>query len=422
MAVGIIFAVILIIGVPVAYVLGTSSLVYVLTLDMPLSVIPQRMYLGLNSFVLLAVPMFILAGNLMGEAGITKRLLKPASYILREVRGGLSYVTIVTAVVFAGITGVGAAETAALSSILLPEMEKEGYKKDYSAALIASASIIGPIIPPSVAMVVYGSMANVSVSKLFVGGIIPGLLLGAAMMVVAIYAAKKHNYGKSELVKEKLTGKEWIDAMFGLMMPVILVGGMLTGVFMPTEAAAVAVAYSIIIGMFVYRELTVKSIIQCLNQTLSTIGSVLMIVATAALFGWILSMEGIPSKIAAQITSITNDPVIILLLVNIFLLILGMFMETLASVIMVTPVLLPMMTMIGVDPVHFGVVMVVNLSIGLLTPPLGVNSYVAAAVAKISIEQLVKAAIPFILVSILVLMLITYVPGLVMALPNLIVG
>jgi len=415
-----IFVTLIVIGVPIAFVLGLSSLAYLLQLEMPLVLIPQRMFIGLNSFLLLAVPLFVVAGKLMNETGITDKLVDFAFLILGRLRGGLAYVNIVASMLFAGITGTGAADTSAIGSVMIPAMIKQGYRADYSAAVTAISSVIGPVIPPSLAMLVYGAIAQVSIAKLFLGGIIPGILLGLIQIAIAAFYAKvKHHPLQKEKFSFKRAVKVTYEAILGLIMPLIIIGGILTGVFTATEAATIAVFYALLIGFFIYRKLTFSKLKKVLLEAGILIGPVLIIIATANLFGWILTAEAVPEKVADLIKLITTNRYLILLLMNIVFLFVGTFMETLASIILLTPIFLPLATGIGLDPIHFGVMMVVNLNIGLTTPPLGVCMFIACPLAGISIKDFVKALWPFLLGSIGVLFLITYVPTLVMFIPNL---
>ncbi len=418
--VGIIFVLLLLVGIPIAFVIGISSLSYLFTKDMPLVLLAQRFYVSVTNYLILSVPMFILAGKLMNDAGITRRLVDFFNVILGHIRGGLAYITIVASIFFAGITGAGAADAAAIGSIMIPAMKKQGYSAEYSGAVTAVASIIGPTIPPSIAMVVYGASAGVSIAKLFLGGIIPGLLIGFAQLIVAYIYAKKHNVPVRERTLSVTTVIRGLkDAILALLMPVILMGGILTGVFTPTEAAGVSVLYAVVVGFLVFRELTLQKLLNALYETALVTATILFILAFAHLFGWILSAENVPTHVAEFFIHITENRILLLLLLNILFLIVGTFMETLASVILLTPVLLPLAQSIGIDPVHFGVIMVVNLNIGLVTPPLGVCLFVAAPIAEVSIENLVKSCVPFILASIVVLLIITYIPSLVLFIPNL---
>jgi C4-dicarboxylate transporter DctM subunit len=417
------FVILLAIGVPIAFVLGLSSLLYLRLEEMSFVLVGQRFFVGVDNFLLLAVPLFILAGKLMNESGITDRLIEFFAILLGHIRGGLAYINIVASVFFAGITGAGAADTAAIGSILIPAMKKEGYSKDYAAAVTAVSSTIGPTIPPSIAMVVYAASAGVSVARLFLAGVIPGLLLAVGQLFVAWRGTHKFSVPVRE---KRLSAKSFVrgffDAALALIMPLILIGGIVLGVFTPTEAAAVAVLYALIVGFVIYRKLTLRRLLRQLYETALLTGSILMILGFAHLFGWILAAEDVPGTVARAITGLTQNRILVLLMINALLLVIGTFMETLASVILLTPILLPLAESLGIDPVHFGIIMVVNLNIGLATPPLGVCLIVAAPLAETTIERIARAAIPFLLVMIGVLLLITYVPELVMFIPNLVLG
>lgn len=416
-----IFVILLAIGVPIAFVLGLSSLLYLRLQDMSFVLVGQRFFVGVDNFLLLAVPLFILAGKLMNESGITDRLIEFFSILFGHIRGGLAYINIVASVFFAGITGAGAADTAAIGSILIPAMKKEGYSSDYAAAVTAVSSTIGPTIPPSIAMVVYAASAGVSVAKLFLGGVIPGLLLAVGQLLVAWRGTHKWAVPvREKRLSLKSFARGLFDAALALIMPLILIGGIVLGIFTPTEAAAVAVLYALIVGFIIYRKLTVRKLLRQLYETALLTGAILMILGFAHLFGWILAAEDVPGSVARAITGLTQNRILVLLMINVLLLIVGTFMETLASVILLTPILLPLAESIGIDPVHFGVIMVVNLNIGLATPPLGVCLVVAAPLAETSIERIARAAIPFLLVMVGVLLLITYIPELVMFIPNLV--
>ncbi|AEJ61909.1 TRAP dicarboxylate transporter, DctM subunit [Spirochaeta thermophila DSM 6578] len=418
----IVFIILLLLGIPIAFVIGISSLVYILREGMPLVLLAQRFYVSVTNYLILSVPMFILAGKLMNESGITRRLVDFFNMILGHIRGGLAYITIVASLFFAGITGAGAADAAAIGAIMIPAMKKEGYSAEYSGAVTAVASIIGPTIPPSIAMVIYGASAGVSIAKLFLGGIIPGILIGIAQLIVAYVYSKKHDVPvKARNISFAGITRGLKDAILALLMPVILLGGILSGIFTPTEAAGVSVLYAVVVGFFVFRELNLKKLFHSLYETALVTATILFILAFAHLFGWILSAEDVPDKVAQVFIHITNNRFLLLLLINILFLIVGTFMETLASVILLTPVLLPLAQSIGLDPVHFGVMMVVALNIGLVTPPLGVCLFVSAPIAGVSVERLVLSCLPFIFASIVVLLLITYIPSLVMFIPNLVV-
>ncbi len=415
-----IFTILLALGIPIAFVLGISSVLYLWKTQMPFVLVSQRVFVGLDNFLLLAVPLFILAGKLMNASGITRRLVDFFYILIGHIRGGLAYVNIIASVFFAGITGAGAADTAAIGSIMIPAMKKEGYSSGYSGAVTAISSTIGPTIPPSIAMVVYGAMAEASIAKLFLAGFIPGLLLGFAQLLVAAYFARRQEFPVRQKVLSIRTATEgFLNTILAILMPVILLGGILSGVFTPTEAAGVAVFYALIVGFFIYRELKISSFLQILYETSVLAGTILIILAMAHLFGWILAAEAVPEIVAKGMTSVTKNPILILLLINILLLFAGTIMETLAAIILLTPILLPLAQSIGIDPVHFGVIMVVNLNIGLATPPLGVCLIVASPIAEVSLERIALSTVPFLLASIGVLFVITYVPQLVMLVPNL---
>ena len=418
-----IFTLLLVLGIPIAFVLGISSVIYLWKVEMPFVLISQRVFVGLDNFLLLAVPLFILAGKLMNASGITNRLVNFFFILIGHIRGGLAYVNIIASIFFAGITGAGAADTAAIGSIMIPSMKKEGYSAEYSGAVTAISSTIGPTIPPSIAMVVYGAISETSIARLFLGGFIPGLLLGLAQLVVAAYYAKRQEFPvRQKILSIRTVTHGFFNTLLAILMPVILLGGILSGVFTPTEAAGVAVLYAAIVGFFIYRELTVSSLLNILYETSVLTGTVLIILAMAHLFGWILAAETIPEIVAKAMTSITQNPILILLLINLLLLFVGTFMETLAAIILLTPILLPLAQSIGLDPVHFGVILVVNLNIGLATPPLGVCLIVASPIAEVPLEKIALATVPFLIASICVLFLISYVPQVVMLIPRLFMG
>lgn len=415
-----IFVFLLAVGIPIAFVLGISSVIYLWKAQMPYVLVSQRVFVGLDNFLILAVPLFILAGKLMNASGITRRLIDFFFIIIGHIRGGLAYVNIIASVFFAGITGAGAADTAAIGSIMIPAMKKEGYSPEYSGAVTAISSTIGPTIPPSIAMVVYGAMAEASIAKLFLAGFIPGLLLGFAQLLVAGHFARRQKFPvRQKVISIRTVTIGFFNTILAIMMPIILLGGILSGIFTPTEAAGVAAFYALIVGFFIYRELKISSFVKILYETSVLTGTILIILAMAHLFGWILAAETVPEIIANAMTSITKNPIIILFLINILLLFLGTIMETLAAIILMTPILLPLAQGIGIDPIHFGIIMTVNLNIGLATPPLGVCLLVASPIADVPLEKIALSAVPFLIASIAVLFLISYVPQLVLFLPNL---
>ncbi|MBI3121359.1 MAG: TRAP transporter large permease [candidate division NC10 bacterium] len=418
--IGALFLALLAIGVPIIFVLGISGLVYVYLADLSLVLIPQRLFVGLNSFLVLSVPLFILAGNIMNASGITERIVRFSNLLIGRVRGGLAYVTVVATMFFAGITGAGAADTSAIGSIMIPAMRDQGYKAEYAAAITAAGAIVGPIIPPSIAFVIYGAMADVSIAGLFMAGFLPGILSSILMGAVVWRHARVHNFPVREAtvsLREYPLG--FVEALPGLMMPAIILGGILGGVFTPTEAAAAGVLYALLVGFLVYRELKPASLWFILRDTAIMSGGVMLIVANASLFSWILAAEQVPQEVANLITGLSREPWVVLLLINLLLLFVGCIMETLAAIIILTPVLLPLVKGLGIDPLHFGVIIVVNLSIGLSTPPVGVNLFVAGGIARVSLEQISRAIWPFVLATLIALAITTYWPGMVLLIPRL---
>jgi len=416
----VIFIFLLIIGAPIVFVLGISGAASILQANLPLVLVPQRMFVGLNSFLLISVPLFILAGNLMDACGITPRIVNFSNMLVGRIRGGLSYVTLVAMDFSSGITGAGAADTAAIGSFMIPVMIKEGYKPEYAAGLMAVGATVGPIIPPSIAFVIYGAMTEVSIAELFLAGFVPGFMFTLALMVVARYYAVKDNH-PVRIIEITWKGffKATIEALPAIMMPLLILGGILTGIFTPTEAAGAGVFYSLVIGIFVYRELKPKRLWPILKETAIMSGGIMLLVANASLFSWILAAEGIPQMVADGIRSLTQNPYMVLLWINLLLLFMGCIMETLATIIILVPVLLPLVKSLGIDPLHFGVVMVVNLSIGLATPPVGVNLFVASGIAKISLEKISKAIWLFLIALLVPLALITYIPQITLRVPRL---
>jgi tripartite ATP-independent transporter DctM subunit len=412
----------ILIGVPIAFSLLISAAVYVIcfsTLD-PI-IIPQKMQYGLNLFVLLAIPFFLMLGEVMGRAGITGRLVDLANAIVGHVRGGMAHVNIVTSMLMAGIQGTAAADTAAVGSMLIPAMKKDKYEPNFAAAITAASSAIGPIIPPSLAMVIYGSLGNVSVGRLFLGGAIPGFILGIYLMIYSYLVAKKRNYGSShgqEGFSIKRLGRSLKAGFLPLLIPIIIIGGIVGGVFTATESGAVATMVAIILGVFVYRRLGWKELVDSVRSTIYMMGSVLIIIAAAATFGWILSIEGAGDLLSESLYRISKNPILIMLIMNALLLILGCFIETVALLILLTPILLPVAVKVGYDPVHFGVIMVFNLTIGLTTPPLGLCIFIASGIAGISVKDFMREMFFLYVPLILGLLTTVFLPKLVMFLPH----
>ena len=416
------FAITAILGFPIWAVLSISSFV-ALTLgsNTPIIVVVQRMFTATDSFPLLAVPLFMVAGNLMETGGISRRLINFCNSVLGWMPGGLGMAAILTCMFFAAISGSGPATVAAIGGIMIPEMEKAGYDKAFSAALMAVAGAIGVIIPPSIPMVNFGVVGSVSIATLFAAGFGPGILVGLALMFVTFVTAKKHGYGLAVQQKFSIINvlKELKSAFWALLMPVIILGGIYGGIFTPTEAAAVAVIYGFLVGLVIHRELDIKRIPELFMSAGKSTAMVMMIIGTSSGFSWLLTAERIPDAIAAGILGLTQSKLAVLMLINVLLLIVGCLMETQAAIIILTPIFLPIVTQLGVNPIHFGIIMVVNLAIGMSTPPLGVNLFVACGVAKISIEQIIKAIIWLLIANLIALLLITYIPAISLFFPQL---
>ncbi len=414
-----VFLVLLFLGVPVAFSIGISSLAYVLFTDIPLVIIPQKMYAGIDVFVLLCVPGFILAGNLMNGGGITERIVGFSNALLGHIRGGLGLANVGASMIFAGISGTAIADTASIGAVLIPAMKNEGYEADFSCAVTASSSTVGPIIPPSLPMIIAGTLTGLSVSKLFLAGAIPGMLLGFGLMGVSYMISTERGHPKGERHSLREILRKSIGAFWAILMPIIILVGIVGGIFTPTEASIVAVLYAFFVGIIIYRELSLPLILKILLETTITTASIMVLVGFANLFAWILTTEGIPQLIAETMLNITQNKYLILLLVNLLLLFVGMFMETIAALLILFPVLLKVAASVGIDPIHFAIICVLNLVIGLTTPPVGVCLFVASSIGKISLGKISKAVLPFLTVSLIVLLLVTYIPQLSLFLPNL---
>jgi len=414
------FILFLIIGVPISVSLGLAATATIVNAGtLPIEYVAQIAFTSIDSFPIMAIPFFIAAGVFMGAGGLSRRLLNLADEILGALPGGIALAAIGTSMFFAAISGSGPATVAAIGSLTIPAMVERGYDKLFAAAIVAAAGAIGVMIPPSNPFVVYGVSAQVSIGKLFMGGIVPGVLTGLALMVATYLYSKKRGWKGVE--KERNIGtfvKAFWDAKWALMVPVIILGGIYGGIMTPTEAAALAAFYGLFVGVFVYRELNLKNIVPCFMDACSTSAIVIILMSMATIFGNIMTIEQVPATIASAMLDLTNNKIMILLLINILLLIVGTFMEALAAIVILTPILLPIVTKVGIDPVHFGVIMVVNLAVGFVTPPVGVNLFVAAGVADAKIEHLSKVAMPLVGIMILILLLITYVPSLPMLFVN----
>ena len=415
----IIFFILLFIGAPIAYALGISSIFYLMTSDTPLIFLAQKMYAGIDSFTLLCIPGFMLSGALMNTGGITKRIYRFCNSLVGHIRGSLAMINVLDSMFFAGISGTAIADVCSLGSMIIPAMVEEGYEDDFSVALTASTSVMGPIIPPSVPMVIAGSAVTISVGKMFAGGIVPGLMLGISFMIVTYYIANKHNYPKHRKYSLKEILAITKDTIWALLMPVILMVGISGGFFTPTEAAIVTVLYSLVVGVGIYRELNIKRIISVTVENMHNAASILILIGLANVFGAILTNERIPQMIAQSILMISDNYYVVILIINIILLITGMFMESLAAILILFPVLLPVATSVGMDPIHFGVMSVLNLMIGLVTPPVGMCLASAAQIGKVPLKRAILANMPFLIAMLIVLTLVSYVPFTVTFLPSL---
>ncbi|MEL7636021.1 TRAP transporter large permease [Sporomusa sphaeroides] len=407
------FIALVFLGVPIAFVLGIASLAaMVLVGDYPLQVVLQRMFAAVDSFPLMAIPFFMLAGSLMEKGGITSRIVGFALSLVGGIRGSLAHVVSITGVIMGGISGSGVADTAAIGSIMVPEMTKRNYHKDFSAALVAAAGSIGLIIPPSIAMIIYGVSAGASIGDLFMSGFVPGILIAGGFMVYSHYIAIKRGY---PIEGKKIWPERWVsfkDSIWALMMPVIIIVGIRFGVFTPTEGGVVAAVYAIIVGKFIYKELNWSDFPDIFGKAVISTATISFLIATASLFSWLLACEQIPQQITQSILNLSDNKFVILAMINVLLLIVGMFLDSGPAIILLVPVLVPVAQSLDVNLVQFGLMMIINLTIGLLTPPVGTALYVSSNVSKVPLVILSRAILPFIGIMLLVLMLITYVPEL----------
>ncbi len=407
-------------GVPIAVSLGLSAMAGILYGGFPLQVMSSLVYSSIAKFALLAIPYFVLTGVLMEYAGISKRLIHFARVCLGHRKGGMVYVLVVVACFFAAISGSGPATVAALGGILIPAMEENGYDKGMASALMASSGGIGIIIPPSIAMVVYAQVAEVSVGAMFTGGIVPGILIGIAFIIAALITI---NRDKSLRTLPKASGKEvwkaFLDAIPGLLTPVIILGGIYGGIFTPTEAAGFAVVYSLIVGVFIYKEIKIRSLWKLFVDSAVTTSVVMYIIACAGIFAWILTTSSVAANLSAALLNLTTNKYLLLLIMNIIFIVAGCFIETSSSFYILCPILLPVIHSIGYDPVAFGVFMISNMAVGMVTPPVGVNLYVASNISNLPIGEISKKAIPFIIAGFIAVLLITYIPNITMFLPHL---
>ncbi|EPF2245504.1 TRAP transporter large permease [Citrobacter werkmanii] len=409
------------IGVPVAYAVGISAIIGAWYIDIPLEAVMIQLTSGVNKFSLLAIPFFILAGAIMAEGGIARRLVNFAYIFVGFIRGGLSLVNIVASTFFGAISGSSVADTASIGSVMIPEMDKKGYPRDFAAAVTASGSVQAILTPPSHNSVIYSlaTGGTVSIAALFIAGILPGLLLSFSLMVMCVAFAHKRGYPKGERVPFRQALKIFVDTLWGLMTVVIIMGGILSGIFTATESAAIACLWAFFVTMFIYRDYKWSELPKLMFRTVKTVTIVMILIGFAAAFGAVMTYMQLPMRITEAFTSISDNKYVILMCINIMLLLIGTLMDMAPLILILTPVLLPVTNALGIDPVHFGMIMLVNLGIGLITPPVGSVLFVASAVSKQKIEQVVKAMLPFYLVLFLVLLLVTYIPAISLFLPKL---
>ena len=414
------FAILLLLGVPVGFTIAIAAFITLVAGDVPALMMVQRIFTAQDSFSLIAVPFFILAGDLMSKGAVSKVLVEFAESLLGWIRGGLTIVSVLAGMFFAAISGSGAATTtAAVGATLIPELEKRGYHVDKSAALIAAAGTIGVVIPPSVPMVLYAVIAEQSVNTLFRNGFIPGITMGVILIVIALVEARKLNYPKGTPLSLKNVLRTFLHAIWGILMPLIILGGIFSGYFTPSEAADVAVIYSILIGFFVYRDLTPKGLMEIMKNSAKTSSVIMLIIGFSGPFGWVLANWKIPEMISKAVLSVSSNTYIILFLIGLIILVAGVFMETSSAIILLTPVFLPLVKAMGVNLVHFGVVFAVGLAIGMITPPVAINLFVASGITGLPMTKISKAIIPYLIGLIVVFFVILYAP---LAFPGLILA
>lgn len=410
----------LLLGLPVAIVLGVVSVIWLALAGLPLKMAASTVYTSMNLFVLMAIPFFIFAGEIMNKTGITDHLIKFVNLVIGRFRGGLAQASIYTSILFAGITGAGVSDVTALGTIFIPAMEKQGYKRSFAATLIAATSIIGPTIPPSIIIVIYAAVAQVSVGAMFAAAIIPGILIGLSHSIYVALIAKKQNFPKFDI---KVSPKEFAisfkNSLLALITPFIILGGILGGVFTPTEAAAIAVLYSLIVGLAIFRTINFRDIFNVFVASFKLSAMLFFIIGVAGILGWLIAKIGLPSLLVKTFLSFTNNVDLIFIIVMLFMIFVGTWLDNGPACIILAPILAPMMTSLGVNPIHFGVLMIITLNIGLITPPLGICLFAASAVGDVKIETLAVQIWPYVLIDFLVILLLIYVPELSLFLPRL---
>lgn len=414
------FAILLALSVPIAMALGLASIIYIIATDnlTLMGILPQRMLGSVDQFVLLTIPMFLLAGNLMNFGGITDRILNFANACIGHRRGGLSLVNVVASMFFGGISGAAAADTSALGTILIPAMKKDGYPPEYAAALTAVSSVIGSIIPPSIIMVIYGVLSSTSIAQLFIAGIIPGIMLGLGLLGYAWWMARRYNFPLMDRVTLRERIRSFFAALPVLVLPAIILGGILLGVFTPTESAAVAVLYALFIGGVVYRQLSLRALWRPLVATAIMTAGLMFIVSMASIVQFVFSFERIPAQLTELILSLTDNKTVLILLINLLLLVLGMFLEPVAAMIISLPVLIEVAEVIELDTIHFGIIVVLNLALGLVTPPMGICLFIASSIGRVPLEGIARASLPMLAIGIGVVLIVSFVPAIPLYLPS----
>jgi C4-dicarboxylate transporter DctM subunit len=404
------FVIFLLLGIPIAIVIGAATMTTLSLSGMPLMVVPQQMFSGINSFALVAVPMFILAGDIMAHGEISKRLVAFADSMFGFIKGGLSIVSVLAGMFFAAISGSGAATTAAVGASLVPELKRKGYDPASAASLIAASGTIGVVIPPSVPMIIYAVIAQESVAKLFLSGFIPGVAMGVGLIAVALIQGHRRAYPRGTPFNFSTIGRTFLSASWGLMAPLIILGGIFSGIFTPSESAVVAVNYAILVSLFVYRDLSLKQLYKIVVRAGVTTAVIMFVIAASSVLSWALSSWQVPNAIAEYALSLSSNIYVLLLLIMALILLTGVFLETASALIILTPMLLPLAAQLGIDTVHFGIIIVVGLAIGMVTPPVAINLFVASTTANLPIERITKAVLPYLLVLIVVYLFIGFMP------------
>ena len=407
-------------GVPIAFAMLVSSLFFIiLDRGSDLIIVPQQIQDGLNSFPFLAIPFFVLAGNLMAEAGVIRRFVQLAQVLIGHIRGGLAHAVVLSGAMLSGVSGSGTADAAALGSTMIPALEKNGYKKDFAVALCAFSGALGPILPPSIFLIIYGAMGNVSIGKLFLAGIVPGILMIIVLMITSHIVITRQGYGH-QLPRSTLpqVGRAFKEAALDLLLPIGIIGGIRYGIFTPTEAGSIAVIYVLLLGLFVHRTLTIRQVISASRETIQVLGAVMLLIAMATIVNYILALFQVSDRLAETMLAVSSNPIIFLLLTNLLIIFLGSIIEDTAVLILMTPLLVPLLGDFGIDPVHFGMVICLNLTIGLVAPPVGLAMFVTCSIGQISIERFVKAGWPFLVALFLLLLVVIVFPSLSLWLPS----